>query len=175
VNTKETAILLVDDDSDSGTLLTTLLGASLRIEHACKTATSAQEAMQLLESSFFHLVITDIQMPGTSGLSLCQHIRENYPHTVVIMLSGLSEIEYAIDSMRAGAFDYILKPIAVPKFLESIERALEYQEALMARHYCEQSLEEEISDLLSLNKRLRSVLKAPIRAAEKTLAKTQAG
>jgi FixJ family two-component response regulator len=91
------------------------------------------------------------------------------------MLSGMSEIEYAIESMRAGAFDYILKPISVDKFIESIVRALQYQEALMARYYCEQSLEEEISDLLTLNKRLRMAVKPMVRINEKSLAKTQRG
>ena len=156
MNTKETAILIVDDDTDAGKLLATLLGQTLKIEHTCKTAAGAQETMKLLESSFFHLVITDIQMPEISGIQLCEHISENYPNTVVVMLSGMSEIEYAIGSMRAGAFDYLLKPVDLARLMESIERALKYQEALMAKHYCEQSLEEEIHDLLSLNKRLRT-------------------
>jgi DNA-binding NtrC family response regulator len=175
VNTKETAILIVDDDADAGRLMATLLGQSLKIEHACKIAGNAQEATSLLESSFFHLVITDIQMPGISGVHLCEHISENYPNTVVVMLSGMSEIEYAIASMRAGAFDYLLKPVNIPKLMESIDRALKYQEALMAKHYCEQSLEEEIHDLLSLNKRLRTALKPRARVTEKKLAKSQKG
>jgi DNA-binding NtrC family response regulator len=175
MKTKETTLLIVDDDSDSSALLATLLGQSLKIEHACKTAANAEEASRMLESSFFHLVVTDIQMPGRSGIQLCQHIHQNYPNTVVIMLSGMSEIEYAIESMRAGAFDYILKPISVDKFIESIVRALQYQEALMARYYCEQSLEEEISDLLTLNKRLRMAVKPMVRINEKSLAKTQRG
>lgn len=175
MNTKETAILLVDDDEGARTLLSTLLGASLKIEHNCKMAAGATEAIRLLESSFFHLVITDIQMPEISGIQLCQHIHENYPNTLVIMLSGMSEIQYAIDSMRAGAFDYIVKPMSVPKFLESVERALEYQEVLMQKYYCEQSLEEEISDLVSLNRRLRTGLTPSARATEKSVAKTQAG
>lgn len=173
MNTKETSILIVDDDDDIRMFMATLLSQSLKIEHACKTAASAQEAMSLLESSFFHLVLTDIQMSGISGVQLCEHINENYPYTVVIMLSGMSEIEYAIASMRAGAFDYILKPIRLPKLIESIERALKYQDVLMTKHYCEQSLEEEIHDLISLNKRLRTALKPPARVTEKSLAKTQ--
>ena len=175
MNTKETAILLVDDDNDAGGLLALLLNQSLKIEHACKTAKDAQEAIGLLESSFFHLVITDIQMPEISGIQLCEHISENYPNTVVVMLSGMSEIEYAIASMRAGAFDYLLKPVNVAKLMESIERALKYQEALMAKHYCEQSLEEEIHDLLSLNKRLRTALKPCARATDRGLKKTHMG
>lgn len=174
MNTKETAILIVDDDHDAGMLLATLLAESLKIEHACKTAASAQEAKSLLESSFFHLVFTDIQMPEISGVQLCEHISENYPNTVVIMLSGMSEIDYAINSMRAGAFDYLLKPISVSKLMGSIERALKYQEALMARHYCEQSLEEEIHDLLSINKRLRTALKPRTRESDRGRAERQA-
>lgn len=175
MNTKETAILIVDDEKDASALLATLLNESLRIEHACKTAESAQEAMVLLESSFFHLVITDIQMSGVSGVQLCEHISENYPNTVVVILSGMSDIEYAIASMRAGAFDYLLKPVNIPRLKEAIERALKYQAALMAKYYCEQSLEEEIHDLLTLNKRLRTALKPRAGGTERSLAKTQGG
>jgi DNA-binding NtrC family response regulator len=173
VNTKETAILIVDDENEAAAHLTTLLNESLKIEHACKTAESALEAIRLLEASFFHLVITDIEMAGISGVQLCEHISENYPNTVVVMLSGMSDIEYAIASMRAGAFDYLIKPVNLAKLKEAIDRALKYQEALMAKYYCEQSLEEEIHDLLSLNKRLRTALKPHAKDKEWSLAKTQ--
>ena len=91
------------------------------------------------------------------------------------MLSGMSDIEYAIASMRAGAFDYLIKPVNLAKLREAIDRALKYQEALMAKYYCEQSLEEEIHDLLSLNKRLRTALKPRARDKELSMAKTQRG
>ena len=155
MNGKEISILLVDDDRDSSIMLTTLLGSFINSEHACTVAQRADEAMGLLESSFFHIVLTDVQMPGRSGLELCRHIGVNHPNTVTIILSAMTDIRYAIAALRAGAFDYLLKPVEMADLKDSIGRALTYQQALMARHYCEESLEEEIRDLLLLNARLR--------------------
>jgi two-component system, NtrC family, response regulator HydG len=159
VNSKETAILLVDDHKETATVLRTFFGMCLKVEHNCVIAASAEEAMRLLEASFFHLVLSDIQLPGMSGLELCSHVNETYPNTVVIMVSGMTDIKYAIEAMRSGAFDYLTKPVNPKEFLASVERALKYQEALMTKHYCEQSLEEEVNDLLALNNRIRSAMK----------------
>jgi two-component system response regulator FlrC len=109
-------------------------------------------------------------MPGSTGLELCQHIGVNHPNTVPIVLSAMTDIRYAIAAMRAGAFDYLLKPVAAADLRDSIGRALAYQQALMARHYCEQSLEEEIRDLLLLAARLREVRGRAARLPDKALA-----
>ena len=155
MNDKDTCILIVDDDADIRRMLCRLLELSLPTQHHCATASTVGEALELLDATFFHLVITDINMPGTTGISLCQQIYQKHPNTVVIMMSAMTEISYAIESMRAGAFDYLVKPIQATKLMEAIERALDYQETLMKRHYCEQSLEEEVRDLFTLNARVR--------------------
>ena len=152
----------MDDHKESGAVLRTFLGLHIKTDHACVVATTAEEAMQRLESSFFHIVLTDIQLPGASGLELCSFVHQTYPNTVVIIVSGMTDIKYAIEAMRCGAFDYVVKPVNLKEFLSSIERALEYQNVLMKKHYCEQSLEEEVNDLLALNTRLRSTVKLPV-------------
>ena len=86
---------------------------------------------------------------------------KTYWNTLVIVISGMTEIQYAIDAMRKGAFDYLLKPVNVAQLFESIERALSYQQVLMARYYCQQSLEEEVQDLKSLNEKLREAYHPP--------------
>ena len=156
MNNKEICILVVDDDADTTKMLCQLLGITLSTQHHCFSAENADEASKLLEGTFFHLVITDINMPGTTGLSLCQQIYENHPNTVVIIMSAMTDISYAIEAMRAGAFDYLVKPIHVSQLTTTIERALKYQESLMKKHYCEQSLEEEVRDLFALNTRIRT-------------------
>ena len=161
MNNKEISILVVDDDKETAKLLCTLLAARLTIEHNCAPAASAEEAKRLLEASFFHLVLTDIKMGGATGLDLCEHVHKTYWNTPVIVISGMSEIQYAIEAMRKGAFDYLLKPVNVDQLFDSIERALSYQQVLMARYYCQQSLEEEIAGLKSLNERLRDAYHPP--------------
>jgi DNA-binding NtrC family response regulator len=156
VNDKEISILVVDDDADTTKMLCQLLGLTLTAQHHCLTAASADEAFRLLDSTFFHLVITDINMPGTTGISLCQRIYENHPNTVVVMMSAMTDINYAIEAMRAGAFDYLVKPVQAGQLTSTVERALNYQGSLMKRHYCQQSLEEEVRDLFALNARVRT-------------------
>jgi DNA-binding NtrC family response regulator len=156
VNNKEICILVVDDDDDITAVLCQLLGVTLSAQHHCLTANSVAEALKLLDSTFFHLVITDINMPETTGLSLCQQVYENHPTTVVVMMSAMTDIHYAIESMRAGAFDYLVKPLHISQLTTTVERALSYQESLMKKHYCEQSLEEEVRDLFALNARIRT-------------------
>jgi DNA-binding NtrC family response regulator len=68
----------------------------------------------------------------------------------------MTDIHYAIESMRAGAFDYLVKPVQVAQLIATLERALKYQDTLMKKYYCEQSLEEEVRDLFALNSRIRA-------------------
>jgi DNA-binding NtrC family response regulator len=173
VNQKEIGILVVDDDADTTTMLCQLIGITLSAQHHCFAAASAEEAIKLLDATFFHLVVTDINMPGTTGISLCQQIYENHPNTVVVMMSAMTDIQYAIEAMRAGAFDYLVKPVQVAQLTATVERALKYQETLMKKYYCEQSLEEEVRDLFALNSRIRAS-RSPKSAAEQ-LSKDAAG
>ncbi|HJQ71179.1 MAG TPA: response regulator [Blastocatellia bacterium] len=161
MNNKEISILVVDDDIRTAKLLCTLLASRLTIDHTCAAASGTAEAKRLLEASFFHLVLTDIKMGNESGLDLCEHVHKSYWNTLVIVISGMTEIQYAIDAMRKGAFDYLLKPVNVSQLFESIERALSYQQILLARYYCQQSLEEEVHDLKSLNEKLREAYHPP--------------
>lgn len=158
MKSKEAAILLVEDDKETGLYVREFLELSLAVEHNCVVAASAEEAMKMLESTLFHLAITDIQLPGASGLDLCRFIHQTYPNTIVVIVSAMTDIKYAVEAMRSGAFDYITKPINPEEFISAVERALNYQQLLMAKYYCEQSLEEEVNDLLALKDRLRSAV-----------------
>src|ERR1051325_6430805 len=151
--TNDASILIVDDCADTAKMLSSLFSYSLNIDHVCHTAQSVEEAIQRLESYFFHLVVTDIEMPRTTGIELCQKIYNDYPHTLVVIVSGMTDIKYEIAALRAGAFDYVVKPIDVQEFLGTVRRALSYQEALMKKHYCAQSLEEELHDYFELSAR----------------------
>src|SRR5947207_2065579 len=110
---KKISILIIDDEEP----IRRLLAMYLSEEYTCLTATSADEATELLASGSFSLVITDIAMPGTSGIELSQYIRQAYPETVVIMVSGMNDIKYAVDAMRHGAFDYLTKPFDLSQVL----------------------------------------------------------
>lgn len=157
---KDISILIIDDEEPIRRLLASYLSDSYR----CVAAASANEATTLLTGSSFNLVLSDINMPGTSGTELCQYITKAYPDTVVIMVSGMTDINYAIEAMRQGAFDYITKPFDLGQVQVSIDRALRYQVLVAAKRYYEQSLEETVRlrtvELRSLNEDLNRMLEA---------------
>jgi cyclic di-GMP phosphodiesterase len=159
-NNKEVSILIIDDEEP----IRRLLALYLSDEYTCVTASGADEANVLLAGSSFNLVMTDITMPGTSGIELCENIHETHPDTVVIMVSGMTDINYAVDAMRHGAFDYVVKPFDLSHVLMSVERALRYQALIAAKRHYEQSLEETVrlrtAELRSLNENLNQMLEA---------------
>jgi DNA-binding NtrC family response regulator len=114
------AILVVDDDD----VIRDTLCELLALEYKCQTADTAETALAKLEAQAFDVVLTDISMPGLSGKELLTRVREMYPGTPVIMISGLSDQEQAQSLMSLGAFDYLLKPFRLEVVEESVRRAL---------------------------------------------------
>src|SRR5206468_6377536 len=112
------SILIVDDDE----AIRGLLAACLDANYWCATAASAEEAVTLLHSGSFNLVLSDITMSGMSGLELCRYVQESCPRTVVVMISAMIEIDYAVQAMRLGAFDYITKPFDLAHVMLAVER-----------------------------------------------------
>jgi DNA-binding NtrC family response regulator len=116
-------ILVVDDDENIRDTLYELLSG----EHRCQTAETAEKALARLEVEPYDLVLTDISMPGLSGLELLGHIRQKHPDTTVIVISGISDKEYAQGMIRLGAFDYLLKPYSLETIMKSVKRALDHR------------------------------------------------
>ena len=116
-------ILVVDDDAVIRDTLCELFSQ----EHKCQTADTAEQALAKLEAESFDVVLTDISMPGLSGMELLDRVLELYPGTPVIMVSGLSDEEQARSLIARGAFDYLLKPFRLEVVEESVKRALVLQ------------------------------------------------
>lgn len=114
-------ILVVDDDDIIRDTLCELLSQA----HACQAADTAEEALAKLQSQAFDLVVTDVSMPGLSGLDLLNTVVRQYPGTPVIIVSGLSDQEQAQSLIGQGAFDYLLKPFRLEVVEDSVRRALE--------------------------------------------------
>jgi DNA-binding NtrC family response regulator len=122
-------VLVVDDDENIRDTLYELLSE----EHRCQTAETAEKALARLDVESYDLVLTDISMPGLSGLELLGHIRQKYPDTTVIVISGISDQEYAQGMIRLGAFDYLLKPFRLEAIMKSVKRALDHRGPLLPR------------------------------------------
>ena len=116
-------ILVVDDDDVIRNTLCELLSQ----EYSCQTAEAAEKALAMLEAQPFDVVLTDISMPGLSGMELLNKVLQLYPGTPVIMISGLSDEEQAQSMISQGAFDYLLKPFRLEVVEDSVKRAIEQQ------------------------------------------------
>ena len=114
------SILIVDDDEVIRDTLCELLSQ----EYTCQTADTAEVALAKLEAQPFDVVVTDISMPGLSGMELLRMVLELYPSTPVIMASGLSDEEQAQSTIEQGSFDYLLKPFRLEVVEESVRRAV---------------------------------------------------
>ncbi|MBD0326494.1 MAG: response regulator, partial [Pyrinomonadaceae bacterium] len=122
-NERQARILIIDDEPGIRSLLHEFLSES----HLCVGAGSAEEALEVLRTEKFNLVLSDIQMAGLSGLEMVPRLLELAPDTVVIMISGILTVESAIEALRAGAFDYVTKPFNFTQVGAAIRRALDHQ------------------------------------------------
>lgn len=155
-------ILIVDDDE---TLLQALAEAlRLRIDDVMvDTASSGQAAIELAETADYDTIITDIKMPSMDGLTLLSYIRELWPATPVLLITGHGEHNMAIEAVRKGAYDFIQKPIDREYFVESLKRAIQLrqlsrqvdeQQRALERYATslEQMVEERTRELVSANR-----------------------
>jgi DNA-binding response OmpR family regulator len=126
------SLLVVDDDEAiRKVLLGTLEAQSYHVSQAC----DADEAMALAQQHNFDLVLTDYQMPSGSmdGLELLSWLRQNTPATDVILMTGFASMDNSILALRRGAFDYLIKPIAISQVLESVRGCLQKRQAANER------------------------------------------
>ena len=122
----KTRVLIIDDDHEIRDILDELLSQS----YDCMTSSSAANALELLASQPFDVILTDINMPGMTGLEMIPYLTNLAPRSVVVMISGQLMIESAIGAMRAGAFDYITKPFDLAQVKSVVSRALEHGKRL---------------------------------------------
>lgn len=122
-----TRVLVVDDDKTIRDTLYELLSEN----YICQTAETADKAIARLQADTYDVVLTDISMPGLSGLELLGQVRQRYPHTPVIVISGISDKEHAQGLIRLGAFDYLLKPFSLDEVEKSVKRAIDYRKQLV--------------------------------------------
>ena len=135
-------LLIVDDDP----LILSLLETSIEaFGHHCTTAQDGMEAVDLLQRNEFALVITDMTMPRMGGMTLLQHIKEHYPRTDVIVVTGYTETFSYTDVIKAGACDFISKPFNVDELEAKISRVL--RERKLIRKLEHLSLCDVLTDL----------------------------
>ncbi|HXG84991.1 MAG TPA: ATP-binding protein [Pyrinomonadaceae bacterium] len=136
-------VLIVDDEAPVRNVFSECLSA----RYDCRTAETVNEALGYLADDEYSVVITDIIIPGISGIELLRKIIENYPYTAVIMVSGVDRTQRALDAVRLGAFDYLIKPCDLDVLELTVERALERRTLLLNARQYKLDLEARNSEL----------------------------
>jgi DNA-binding NtrC family response regulator len=116
--------LIVDDDVAMREMLVSLLEPE---GFAAETAASALEALERVRERDFDVVLSDVRMPGGSGIELVGGVREARPDTPIVLMTAFGSLDSAVAAMRAGAFDYITKPFKRDAVLVALERASEHR------------------------------------------------
>lgn len=144
----EDRILIVDDEE----LICRLLAQRLTSEgYACVTANNGREALSHFYKDTFSLIISDIRMPEMDGIELLKRVKDLNPNMMVIMVTAYPELDMAVEAMRLGAYDFIIKPADLDLILLSVRKALEkrrLEEELEAYHkHLERLVEERTAGL----------------------------
>jgi two-component system response regulator HydG len=149
-------ILIVDDDASMCEMLAGDLGER---DFSTTTCTSATEALERLGDAEFDAVVTDLQMRGMNGLELCERIVANRPDVPVVVITAFGSLETAVAAIRAGAYDFITKPLELDALVLALERALQHkslrEEVKRLRHAVEES--RRVGGLLGTSPAMRTV------------------
>jgi putative two-component system response regulator len=163
-------VLVVDDEKSIRTTLSEFLKAD---GHSVSVAENAETACDLASRQRFDVVITDVLMPGASGVELLQSIRRAAPEVRVIMMSGAPTLETATEAVRAGAADYLWKPVTREAILQSVEKSVRekhrddankefYQRSRVYQLTLEQLVDERARELIKTNAQLHEVMEGVI-------------
>ncbi len=138
---KVARILVVDDEAHVRSMIAATLE---RQGYEVLLASGGREALEAIDQDAFELILTDIVMQEGNGLALLERIHDQNPNLPVIMVTAIHDISVAIDSMRRGAYDYLLKPFEREHLVATVQRALEHRQALQESRTYQQNLEQVV-------------------------------
>ena len=124
---KDMKMMLVDDEER---FLSTTKKLLARKGIDVLTATSGPEALEILREHNVHVVILDVKMPGMDGIATLKQIKRQYPMVEVIMLTGHATAESAVEGLKSGAADYLMKPTHIDELIQKAQEAYEKRQRL---------------------------------------------
>lgn len=143
-NGEDAYILVVDDE---GAIRYSISKTLQRVGYQVHTAASGEEALEMMQRQEYDVVLTDIRMPGLSGVDLLARIKEQAPDAVVILLTGYASLETAIESLRLGAHDYLVKPSSSQDIRSSVSQGIERARNMKHRRVLLRSIRENVEEL----------------------------
>jgi two-component system NtrC family response regulator len=157
-------ILVVDDERNYLLLLETLLTEE---GYRVTSLRDPELAVSYLRESDVDILIADMKMPRLSGQDLLEHVRRNYPHIPVLIMTGYGSIDGAVEAMKCGAFDYINKPFSNDELLLSVAKAAKMSQAERQNRLLQQSLQQQhgLNRIIARSRSMQRVLDLVSRAA----------
>lgn len=134
-------ILVVDDDPLS---LGVTAGLLEQVGYQVSAFNNANDAIAFLDSNSSDVVLTDIKMPGVTGIELLERIRSIDPELPVILMTAYAELKTAIDAVQKGAFGFLQKPYKPAQLFQSIKKAVDYRKLICLERNYQKALEETV-------------------------------
>ena len=146
-------ILIVDDEVN---MLESLSEVLRNKGYLVATARNGLEALEKLKEKYFNMAVADLKMPEMGGLELLEVMKERYPQTPVVMLTGYATINSAVDAMKKGAYDYLVKPFSPDKILLIAKKIMEEENLREENRFLRQELERK-GEIITQNQRMRKL------------------
>ena len=152
----EHTILVADDEEK----IRKVLKINLKNKYRVILAQNGSEAIEYLKNEVVHLVLTDLRMPEQDGLDLLQYVRKYHKHIPVIIVTAFGSVENAVQAMKMGTYDYILKPIKIIELQRLIEKALHYAQLLSENVQLKERLKkyEGFREIITVNPKMQALL-----------------
>ncbi len=144
-STSETAHVLVVDDE--GAIRYSVSKTLQRVGYNVNEAASGEEALDTMQKQHYDVVLTDIRMPGLSGVELLKRIKEQAPDAIVILMTGYASLGTAVEALRLGAHDYLIKPSSSQDIRQSVARGIERARNLKRRRALLDAIRSNVSEL----------------------------
>ena len=159
-------ILIVDDERPAQTFLKAICQKYCPAFDTILLSGSADDALRLMAQQHVHVLVTDISMPGINGIELAQRVRQLYPRTHTVIVSGYAEFEFARGAIQAGVDDYLLKPVEIQSFRQILDRiretldaeANDLMEETLTRLLCGEAVDEPLLCSLFSSRMMRFAL-----------------
>jgi len=163
-------VLIVDDEAGVRGLLTHAL---VKVGLTCHGDEDGASALARLQDDEHAVVVTDIRMPEMDGLELLKCIKDQWPLTEVIIITGVFELRSGIEAMRNGAYDYVTKPFHIEDVVFTVERALHKRHLEIQNRYYQDNLEQEVElrtiELLESKQRIQQLFLSMLKSLANTL------
>ena len=144
MNNEAAHILVVDDE---GAIRYSVSKTLQRVGYTVHEAASGEEALEMMKKDDYDVVLTDIRMPGLTGVELLKRIKEVAPDAIVILMTGYASLGTAVESLRLGAHDYLIKPSSSQDIRQSVAKGVERAQNLKRRRALLDAIRNNVFEL----------------------------